>query len=95
MTIHKSIEGAPLQSSSFTQTFVFNTRGHVACCTLDLYNSFISGQSTYNRLIHVHWTGSKKANISEQMKTIYNILRADCVYSVIFIHNPILSLDNN
>ncbi len=55
---------------------------------------FISNQSAHNRLIPVHLTGTKKGYSSEKMKIFYNILRADCVYSVIFIHISILSMDS-
>ncbi len=47
-------------------------------------------QLTHNKLIYVHFAVSKKTYIFRKMKKKRK-LRADCVCSGIYIHNPILS----
>ncbi len=58
-------------------------------------NAFISSQFTNTKLIHVHLSSTMKPYMCLKMKTIYNYARTDCVYSGVFIHNPIISVDTN
>ncbi len=46
------------------------------------------------RVDHCAFSWSKEVlYLKQNEKHIYNILRTDCVYSGIFIHNPIIALD--
>ncbi len=59
--------------------------GHVNCHTLDMSKCFNSGQSTYNRLIHVHWTDSKKAYSSEKKWEKYIIFLELTMYIQLYL----------